>query len=168
MCRKEARTPFLGSAVLLEVCATLAAASTLLEPFRHTLADFFLADQFTAVRLAKTSLDFVKYVKPIQGILDASIVGEVLNCLQYPLLRPHDNSPISLRILDGRVRWWRGSGLVGIELGRASCRREGYQPRPFGCEVGSQFPHDYVSRGPPIMPDGRVSQVRFEALAFRR
>ena len=32
----------------------------LLEPFRHTLADLFLTDQFTAVRLVKTSLDFVK------------------------------------------------------------------------------------------------------------
>jgi hypothetical protein len=31
--------------------------------------------------------------------------------------------------------------------------------------VGSQFHHSHVSRGPPIIPDGRVSQVRFEVLA---
>ena len=35
------------------------------------------------------------------------------------------------------------------------------------CETGSQFHQDCVSRGPPIMPDVRISQVRFEALAFR-
>ena len=55
---------------------------------------------------------------------------------------------------------------VGMELGRAGSQVEGYQPRPFGCEVGSQFHHGHVSRGPPIMPDGRISRVRFEALAF--
>jgi hypothetical protein len=54
---------------------------------------------------------------------------------------------------------------VGIELGRADFQVEGYQPRPFGCEVGSQFHHGHVSRGPPIIPDGRISQVRFETLA---
>ena len=43
---------------------------------------------------------------------------------------------------------------------------EGYQPRPFGCGVGSQFHHGHVSRGPPIMPDSRISRVRFEALAI--
>jgi len=35
------------------------------------------------------------------------------------------------------------------------------------CEAGSQFHQGCVSRGPPIMPDNRISQVRFEALAFR-
>ena len=55
---------------------------------------------------------------------------------------------------------------VGIELGRADCQVEGYQPRPFGCGVGSQFHHSHVSRGPPIIPDGRLYQVRFETLAF--
>ena len=54
---------------------------------------------------------------------------------------------------------------VGIELGRADFQVEGYQPRPFGCEVGSQFHQGHVSRGPPIIPDGRFSQVRFETLA---
>ena len=28
---------------------------------------------------------------------------------------------------------------VGIELGRAYGEVEGYQPRPFGCEMGAQF-----------------------------
>src|SRR5664279_2000680 len=55
--------------------------------------------------------------------------------------------------------------LVGIELGRAGLQVEGYRPRPFGCEVGSQFHRGHVSRGPPIMPDGQISRVRFEALA---
>ena len=57
---------------------------------------------------------------------------------------------------------------AGIEVGRAVGEVEGYQPRPFGCEVGSHFHQRHVSRSPPIMPDGRVSQVRFEASAFRR
>jgi hypothetical protein len=57
--------------------------------------------------------------------------------------------------------------LVGIELGRADVKVKGYQSRPFGCELGSQFHQHHVSRGPPIMPDGGISQVRFEALAFR-
>jgi serine/threonine protein kinase len=64
----------------------------------RSLADLFLTDKFSAVRLAKTSLDFVKQVKPIQGIFDAGVVGKLLNGLQYLLLRPHGNSPISLRI----------------------------------------------------------------------
>jgi len=58
-----------------------------------------LTDKFTAVRLAKTSLDFVKQVKPIQGIFDAGVVGKLLNGLQDLLLRPYCNAPISLRIL---------------------------------------------------------------------
>src|ERR1700730_16524436 len=44
---------------------------------------------------------------------------------------------------------------------------EGYQARSFECELGSHFHHGYVFGGPPIMPDGRISQVRFEVLAFR-
>ena len=43
---------------------------------------------------------------------------------------------------------------------------EGYQSRSFDCEVGSHFHHGYVSGGPPIIPDSRISQVRFETLAF--
>ena len=31
--------------------------------------------------------------------------------------------------------------------------------------MGSHFHHGHVSRGPPIIPDGRVSRVRFETLA---
>jgi hypothetical protein len=59
------------------------------------------------------------------------------------------------------------SGLVGIENGRVDRTVKGYHSRPCGCEVGSQFHRYHVSRSPPIMPDGRVSQVRFEALAFQ-
>jgi len=33
-------------------------------------------------------------------------------------------------------------------FGRADFQAEGYQSRPFGCEVGSQFHHGTVSRGP--------------------
>jgi len=32
--------------------------------------------------------------------------------------------------------------------------------------MGSHFHRGHVSRGPPIIPDGRVSRVRFETLAF--
>jgi hypothetical protein len=32
--------------------------------------------------------------------------------------------------------------------------------------MGSHFHHGYVSRGPPIIPDGGISPVRFETLAF--
>jgi hypothetical protein len=56
---------------------------------------------------------------------------------------------------------------VGIELRRAGCRWKGYQARSFDCELGSHFHHGYVFEGPPVMPDGRISQVRFEALAYR-
>jgi hypothetical protein len=56
--------------------------------------------------------------------------------------------------------------LVGIEPERADLQVEGYQPRPFGCEVGSPFHHGHVSRGPPIIPDSRFSRVRFGTLAF--
>ena len=58
------------------------------------VADLFLSEEFTLVRLAKASLDLVEQVEPIQGILDSGVVGEVFNCLQYLLLRFHDNSPI--------------------------------------------------------------------------
>jgi len=51
--------------------------------------------------------------------------------------------------------------LVGIELGRANGEVEGYHPRPFGCEVGSQFHQRDVSRGPPTIPEGRISRFRF-------
>ena len=81
-------------------------------------------------------------------------------------------SPVLCAALHSRPRrallcgYCAGVRTVGIELGRADLQVEGYQPRPFGCEVGSQFHHGHVSRGPPIMPDGRISRVRFEALAF--
>jgi hypothetical protein len=43
---------------------------------------------------------------------------------------------------------------------------EGYQVRSFDCELGSHFHHGCVSEGPPIIPYGRISQVRFGTLAF--
>jgi len=50
---------------------------------------------------------------------------------------------------------------VGIELERARLQVEGFHPRSFDCGVGSQFHQGHVSRGPPTIPDGRVSRVRF-------
>jgi len=55
-----------------------------------------------------------------------------------------------------------------MELGCATGKVEGYQPRPFGCELGSHFHQRHVSRGPPIIPDSRISQVRFEVLDCRQ
>jgi hypothetical protein len=65
-------------------------------------------------------------------------------------------------------RWIRSllSCRVGIELGRANGEAEGSHPGPFGCEVAAHFHHRYVSRGPPMIPDGQISRVRFETLAF--
>jgi hypothetical protein len=57
---------------------------------------------------------------------------------------------------------------IGIERGRASRRGRFSILALSVCKVGSQFPHSHVSRGPPIIPDGRVSQVRFEVLACRQ
>jgi hypothetical protein len=84
-----------------------------------------------------------------------------------PLLRPKPRSRSLCRLRPAPA----ASGIfpmIGIELGRANGEVEGYQPRPFGCEVGSHFHQRNVSRGPPIIPDGRVSQVRFEVLAYRQ
>ena len=58
--------------------------------------------------------------------------------------------------------------VIGIERGRASRRWRVSILALSVCKVGSQFPHSHVSRGPPIIPDGRVSQVRFEVLACRQ
>jgi hypothetical protein len=58
--------------------------------------------------------------------------------------------------------------LIGIERGRASRRWRVSILALSVCKVGSQFPHSHVSRGPPIIPDGRVSQVRFEVLVCRQ
>ena len=48
--------------------------------------------------------------------------------------------------------------VVGIDLGRVYGEVEGYQPRPFGCKMDTQFHQRHVSRGPPTIPDGRVSR----------
>lgn len=63
------------------------------------MADFFLSEEFTPVRLAKTSLDFIKEVKSVQGVSDPGIVREIFKCLQDLLLRFHDYSPVPGRIL---------------------------------------------------------------------
>jgi hypothetical protein len=55
-----------------------------------------------------------------------------------------------------------------IERGRTSRRRRVSILALSVCKVGSQFHHSHVSRGPPIIPDGRISQVRFEVLACRQ
>ena len=44
----------------------------------------------------------------------------------------------------------------------------GSQSRSFDCELGSQSHHGYVSRSPPIIPDGQISRVRFETSAILR
>jgi PilZ domain len=43
---------------------------------------------------------------------------------------------------------------------------EGYQSRSFDCEVGSQFHHGHVSRGPPIIPDPGVKRI-FEGMIHK-
>src|SRR5215831_18275862 len=80
--------------------------------------------------------------------------------------------------LPGRVEDWRRCSVgpaypllpvsvgVGIELGRANGEVEGSHSRPFGCEMAAHFHQRHVFRGPPIMPDGGISPVRFEVLAF--
>jgi len=57
---------------------------------------------------------------------------------------------------------------VGIELRRASCRWRVTGLALSICETGAHFHHGHVSGGPPIIPDGRISQVRLETLAFFR
>jgi len=44
----------------------------------------------------------------------------------------------------------------------------GFHSRSFDSELGSQSHRGYVSRSPPIMPDGQISRVRFETSAFFR
>src|ERR1019366_1271018 len=82
-------------------------------------------------------------------------------------LRPtyRDESAL-LRFIDAK----RVNARLSTGWDRAPTRRlwvEGYQARSFDCELGSHFHHGYVFGGPPIMPDGRISQVRFEVLASR-
>ena len=71
-----------------------------------------------------------------------------------------------------RFRWEcltiRTVSWVGIELRRANCRWRVTGLALSICEAGSHFHHGHVSGGPPIIPDGRISRVRFETLAFFR
>ena len=84
-----------------------------------------------------------------------------------PLLRPKPGSRSLCRLLPAPA----ASGTfptIGIERKRASRR---WRVSVFAlsvCKAGSQFHLSYVSRGPPIIPDGRVSQVRLEVLAYRQ
>jgi hypothetical protein len=64
--------------------------------------------------------------------------------------------------------------MVGIELGRAVPQVEGYQPRPFGCEVGSQFRHRPRFPGPPVSsrtvgflpPEAELATMAYPQQAF--
>jgi hypothetical protein len=62
--------------------------------------------------------------------------------------------------------------MVGIELGRAIPQVEGYQPRPFGCEVGSHFHHRPRFPRPPVssrtvgFPESGWRPWRFPEQAF--
>jgi len=65
------------------------------------------------------------------------------------------------------VEHWNPFQMIGIERGRASRRWRVTVLALSVCKAGSQFHRSHVSRGPPIIPDGRISQVRFEVLACR-
>ena len=84
-----------------------------------------------------------------------------------PLLRPKPRSRSLCRLLPAPAA---GGTIptIGIERRRASRRWRVSILALSACKVGSQFHHSHVSRGPPIIPDGRVSQVRFEVLACRQ
>ena len=56
---------------------------------------------------------------------------------------------------------------VGIELGRAGLEGEGLPSSPFRFARPVHNPPRLRFPRPPIMPDDRISQVRFEALVFR-
>jgi hypothetical protein len=81
------------------------------------------------------------------------------------LLPGHGGDPGFGVVIDPFRRFVSGS-FVGIELERASCRRGVTSLTPFGCEVGSHSRHDHVSRGPPIIPDGRISQGPVRSLGL--
>lgn len=53
-----------------------------------------LTDQFTAIGLAKASLDLVEQVQPIEGIFNPSVIRQIVDCLQYLLLGFDGTSPI--------------------------------------------------------------------------
>jgi hypothetical protein len=96
-----------------------------------------------------------------------------------PLMSRAAYLPFPLFPLRGTVRAFDPRSRLGLSVAppfglgwdRARARRPGRWRvtvlAPSVCEAGSQFHQGCVSRGPPIMPDNRISQVRFEALAFR-
>jgi hypothetical protein len=63
---------------------------------------------------------------------------------------------------------WELPHRVGIELRRAGCRRRVIALALSIARRVHNFRHGYVFGGPPIMPYGRISQVRFEVLVLRR
>ena len=84
-----------------------------------------------------------------------------------PLLRPKPRSRSLCRLRPAPAAG-RTFPTSGIERGRASRRWRVTSLALSICKMGSQFHRSYVSRGPPIIPDGRVSQVRLEVLADRQ
>jgi hypothetical protein len=84
-----------------------------------------------------------------------------------PLLRPKPRSRSLCRLLPAPAT---GGTIptIGIERRRASRRWRVSVLALSVCKAGSQFHLSYVSRGPPIIPDGRISQVRLEVLAYRQ
>src|SRR5215471_17006502 len=87
--------------------------------------------------------------------------------LGSPLLQPRPRARSLCRLLPAPA----AGGTIptsGIERGRASRRWRVTSLALSICKMGSQFHRSYVSRGPPIIPDGRVSQVRLEVLADRQ
>src|SRR6266567_3908438 len=84
-----------------------------------------------------------------------------------PLLRPKPRSRSLCRLLPAPAAGGTFP-TIGIERRRA-CRRWRVSVLALSvCKAGSQFHLSYVSRGPPIIPDGRISQVRLEVLAYRQ
>jgi hypothetical protein len=102
--------------------------------------------------------------------------------LQAALTGPGSIIAASHRLTNGRAsartlaRWTpvgsRQPGTIHVQANcwdRTPARRrkvEGYRPRSFDCEAGAQFHHSHVSGGPPIIPDSRISQVRFRVLVM--
>src|SRR5215471_18577569 len=98
------------------------------------------------------------------------VIAPTDSCLDptcSPLLRPRPRASSLCRLLPAPA----AGGTIptsGIERGRASRRWRVTSLALSICKMGSQFHRSYVSRGPPIIPDGRVSQVRLEVLADRQ
>jgi hypothetical protein len=97
--------------------------------------------------------------------ISASLGGGFISYFMYVGLRQRQKAQKLRERMRGRggdlllpdtmreLSWYQ---FAGIEVGRAYGEVEGYQPRPFGCEVGSQFHQRHGSRSPPynaVRPD---------------